>query len=244
MNSSPILAKNYKTVNEFIKAHGTPTLGKSDTKSQLIDIWNKVNNTPIVYHGTFAEFEKFDKNKLGNNTESPSAYQGFFFASNEKVAISYASNIRKRLRDCEEIKQFCYDEIKKLTDDSYFDSIFKYVHKKYGNDINNKLTELYDTINTCDDYEAGVEDFPIAYDSDLAETGKLKKVRLIINNPFIYDMKGNDYREVSYINLIIEAKSKGYDSVIIENTYDGGDPVGSLELTDIYIVFDESQIIL
>lgn len=57
-------------------------------------------------------------------------------------------------------------------------------------------------------------------------------------------MKGNDYRDVPYVNLIIEAKSKGYDSVIIENTYDGGDPVGNFESTDIYIVFDESQIIL
>lgn len=208
--------------------------------SQII---NKSQLSPIVYHGTFEQFSKFDKSKLGSSTGAPSAHEGFFFASNKKVAESYASNMFKRLKDCEEIKEYAFNKIKELTDDSYFDSIFKIYRKEYNEDIHEKWYKLHEMITTCEDYEAGVQELPIAYDSDLDESGNLKEVQLILNNPLIHDMEGNDYRNTSYKELITQAKAKGHDSVIIKNTYDGGDPVGSLELTDIYVVFDESQIV-
>lgn len=205
--------------------------------------------SPIVYHGTFKNFEKFDKSKLGSNTESPSAYQGFFFASNKKVAISYASNISRRLKDCIEIKDHATDEIKRLTGDSYIDSLIKYMRHEYDESVDKKLLELYETISTCEDYEAGLIDFPIAYDSDLDESGTIRRAKLHFKNPFIYDMKGRDYREIAYLDLILNIKLETYndkaplyDGLIIKNTYDGGDPVGELELTDIYVAFDESQI--
>lgn len=203
--------------------------------------------SPIVYHGTFENFEKFDKSKLGNNTESPSAYQGFFFASNKKVAISYASKILRKLKDCIEIKDRAADEIKKLTGDSYTDSLLKYMRREYNELIDKKLFELYETIAACNDYESGAIDFPIAYDSDQDKSWIIRKAKLHFKKPFVYDMEGRDYREIAYIDLILNIKLETgktplYDGLIIKNTYDGGDPVGKLEPTDIYVAFYESQI--
>lgn len=204
--------------------------------------------SPIVYHGTFENFEKFDKSKLGSNTESPSAYQGFFFASNKKVAISHVSKILKKLKNCIEIKDHVIDEVKKLTGDSYIDSLIKYMRHEYDDSIDKKLFDLYKMISICNDYEAGLIDFPIAYDSDLDEP-IIRQVRLHFKNPFIHDMRGKDYRDIDYIYLIISKKLKTQngkkpllDGIIIKNTYDGGNPAGKLEPTDIYVAFDESQI--
>ncbi len=46
----------------------------------------------VVYHGTFSNFEGFDKSKLGSATKAESAKQGFFFAKDPAVASSYAQN--------------------------------------------------------------------------------------------------------------------------------------------------------
>ena len=48
------------------------------------------------------------------------------------------------------------------------------------------------------------------------------------------DSKGNRIFDISEIDSRIKD--------IIQNTYDGRSPVDSLELTDIYVTFDESQI--
>lgn len=55
--------KNYKTVEEFLKAHGIP-----------------------VYHGTSQEFKVFDKTKLGSYTGARDAIIGFHFTDNKKIA--------------------------------------------------------------------------------------------------------------------------------------------------------------
>ena len=60
--------------------------------------------------------------------------------------------------------------------------------------------------------------------------------KLRLSNPLVYDFKGSSYRESSYHDLLQKAKAEGHDGAIFRNTHDGGD------LTDIYVVFNPSQI--
>tara|TARA_R110000737_G_scaffold31803_2_gene50190 strand:- start:1647 stop:3791 length:2145 start_codon:yes stop_codon:yes gene_type:complete len=61
-------------------------------------------------------------------------------------------------------------------------------------------------------------------------------VKLRLQNPLVHDFAGEGYRDVSYRELLEQAKRDGKDGVIFKNTRDGG-PV-----TDIYVVFEPSQI--
>jgi hypothetical protein len=61
-------------------------------------------------------------------------------------------------------------------------------------------------------------------------------VRLKMQNPAIHDQQGQRYRERSFFEIINAAKEAGNDSVIIQNTYDGG------PLDDVKVVFDPTQI--
>ena len=44
----------------------------------------------VVYHGSAADFDVFDKKKLGSLTNTEIAKAGFFFASNKASADQYA----------------------------------------------------------------------------------------------------------------------------------------------------------
>ncbi len=209
--------------------------------SEKIDKIN-VQTSPIVYHGTFAEFEKFDKSKLGSHTGSASAFEGFFFASNKEVAISYASSLNQKLERLAEKEVEARKKIEDLTGDNYMTAVFKAYREKYDKETVNKIYELYKDIEASEDFQNSVEYLPMAFDSELGEGAFLKIARLYYKNPLIHDMNGEEYRDISYKELMIQAKNNGNDAVIIKNTYDGMNPVASLELTDIYVVFDESQI--
>ena len=52
----------------------------------------------VGYHGTFAKFERFSAEHLGSANDCNSWREGFFFASNPKVAASYASTQLARQR--------------------------------------------------------------------------------------------------------------------------------------------------
>ena len=66
-------------------------------------------------------------------------------------------------------------------------------------------------------------------------------VKLKLENPLIYDFKGNSFRDITYDNLLKEAKSKGHDGVIFRNTYDGIG-IRDNKKTDVYVVFEPEQI--
>ena len=66
--------------------------------------------------------------------------------------------------------------------------------------------------------------------------GNVMPVKLRLQNPYIHDFEHKGYRDVTYHHLLTKAKEEGHDGAIFKNTNDGG------PLTDVYIVFDESQI--
>ena len=73
------------------------------------------------------------------------------------------------------------------------------------------------------------------------KNGQMMDVYLSIQNPFVFDYKGNrnryvDGKYVAYSEIVAKAKAAGHDGVILKNTYDG---VG---LDTIYVVFEPTQI--
>ncbi len=65
-------------------------------------------------------------------------------------------------------------------------------------------------------------------------------VALRYKNPMYYDFKGSAYRDQTYADLVKEAKAKGHDALILQNTYDPG--AGTAKLVDVGVVFDPAQI--
>ena len=65
-------------------------------------------------------------------------------------------------------------------------------------------------------------------------------VALRYKNPMYYDFKGSAYRDQTYADLVKEAKAKGHDALILQNTYDPG--AGTAKLIDVGVVFDPAQI--
>lgn len=100
-----------------------------------------------------------------------------------------------------------------------------------------------DDINTAKEY-AEVAPF-LAEDmteEEIADASKIYEVYLKIENPYIADMGGEDYRGTAIQGYIDEARELGHDGVIIKNIIDKryNDSEGSLG-TD-YIVFNPEQI--
>ena len=79
-------------------------------------------------------------------------------------------------------------------------------------------------------------------DEEKTEASKIYQVYLKIENPYIADMEGEDYRGTAVQGYIDEARELGHDGVIIKNIVDKRytDSEGSLG-TD-YIVFNPEQI--
>lgn len=54
-----------------------------------------------------------------------------------------------------------------------------------------------------------------------ANPSQVFKFFVKMRNPLVYDMKGSDYREESFADILKRAKENGHDGAIILNTYDG-----------------------
>lgn len=67
-------------------------------------------------------------------------------------------------------------------------------------------------------------------------------VYLRMNNPLIFDMKGNHYREMSYDDILVKARRGRRDGVIIKNTYDPGYRGANVPMCDVAVVFNPAQI--
>ncbi len=219
-----------------------------------------VKGVKPVYHGTFANFEEFDPEKLGSNTKAGSAKEGFFFASNKKVAESYATDNIAKGKGLEKYAENATEQLKQLTGDDQFEASYKIVqrmfHPKedffvrddgrrvdlYDAKTEKKVQKLLDKINANDDFINTMSDDYFAPEGKLARSGKVKETYLDIKNPFIKDYNGSSFRDEKYSEVIKKAKADGHDAVIFKNTYDGYDKTIGNEPTDIYVVFDKSQI--
>lgn len=87
---------------DFVKvdAWQDPALREQFKVELIKDIQEKYNKQNVTspqaqeenveyYHASMFDFDKFETNVLGRNTNAPSATQGFFFTTNPKVSLSY-----------------------------------------------------------------------------------------------------------------------------------------------------------
>lgn len=111
------------------------------------------------------------------------------------------------------------------------DVVKKELINKFGKD------KAADAINAIDQYKSVVAQRLAAE----AQSGaNVLPVALRYKNPMYYDFKGSAYRDQTYADLVKEAKAKGHDALILQNTYDPG--AGTAKLIDVGVVFDPAQI--
>lgn len=164
----------------------------------------------------------------------------------------------------EEDKQYNgYNLIDKKTGEKLINPVFKdredaTKYRFYDNpeNIQNNIAKLEERIKR--ETKAAVSKTIKEIKSNLEEM-KLKKASYLeadggdvvypayvkMENPFVYDFKGADYRDVTYRELIENAKKSGHDGVIFQNTYDPAflNGAGSdSEQINVYAVFEPTQI--
>jgi hypothetical protein len=189
-----------------------------------------------AFHGTKGNIESFDPGLLGATTDAPSARRGFFFSADPETATVYAD-----LADAEKLDKKRYESFFADKNSEYFDA-----------EISNRKEQIQRAKSLGDKnavkyLEEELQDFELEK-KDYLERQVRKRdiggglgenimpVKLQITNPFVRDFEGDSYRDVSYNELLATAEAGGYDGAIFKNTSDGAG------VTDIYVVFDPSQI--
>ncbi len=126
----------------------------------------------------------------------------------------------------------------------------KYAPKKY---LEQKLLENQDKINgikipSQEEYESQLDAAQKAHSIaqqrlDLGNSLEANVVpaHLKMQNPYVHDFEGEDYRDTPYSEIMKKAKELGHDSVIFKNTYDPANP-HNRQLTDIAAVFEPHQV--
>lgn len=192
----------------------------------------------VGYHGTFARFERFEESYLTSNTECDSAAEGFFFASNRNVAISYVSTHLARQRSLRVKAETLEKRIEALT--GYSPSVVRDRLAKLEPDVADKVGTYLRMLTA-----ARIK----LFDSGITKVvqskrGDVKRCTLDMKRPYVHDMQGRKYDEDVWCWLATRAKELECDGLIIKNTYDPGSwvTIEGDDKTDIYVVFDAGQI--
>jgi hypothetical protein len=183
----------------------------------------------VVYHGTTGNIFEFKKTALGINTKSKSAYGGFFFTNSTDNAAEYAGGdaTRKGAISVKEITASWPEEDVAAfkAAQAYRDSLKPKGARTDGwmmtdewRERNRAASELFESLLAKN--ESGANIMPVF---------------LSIQNPLVYDMQGQAFRDISYADLIKKAKSQKRDGLIIKNTFDP-------KFGDVFVAFEPTQI--
>lgn len=107
----------------------------------------------------------------------------------------------------------------------------------------NKAERLDNRAPFTGEYDAAEQAWRAYEEAELAYTGNgyIMSVYICLNNPFVYDFEGNEYRERTYNDIIMQAKNNGHDGVIFKNTFDASNQKTD-EMTDVVAVFSPTSI--
>tara|TARA_Y100001937_G_scaffold2622_1_gene3312 strand:+ start:13949 stop:17773 length:3825 start_codon:yes stop_codon:yes gene_type:complete len=217
--------------DKYLRAQATAAKGREFGAGQAYDTLDEVEKARMdraveqgfnidAFHGTKGDIESFDPGLLGATTDAPSARVGYFFSADPKTASNYAmiADIATLRPKTANRIDYLESELTKMADE------FRRVEKTKGiahtdPDFPDKRERLSSELH------------------QLRESGKnIMPVKLRLTNPLEYDFQGKGYREVTYRDLLEQARMAGNDGAIFRNTRDGGGT------TDIYVVFDPAQI--
>jgi ADP-Ribosyltransferase in polyvalent proteins len=213
----------------------------------------RCNTTVRGYHGTFAKFDKFDESKLGIAAGGPDTGAGFFFASNPRVAISYASTELAAQRGLDTTIRTIEARIEAITGEEWRDAEEKLEEGGYAHDkaIENKLKTYLQRreraqVRWRDLCARGIFD-----QLELAKRANLKECRITMKDAYYFDNENRVYSPWTYLTAIEKARELGCDGVVIKNTYDMGTP--SLcysgddpevdDMTHVFIAFSPEQVV-
>jgi hypothetical protein len=192
----------------------------------------------IGYHGTFAKFERFSDEHLGSANDCDSSREGFFFASNPKVAASYASTQIARQRGLQTTICTIEKRIEKTADMDWYAVEDALEKQQFGADLSNKLRHF---LRMYERASKKLHDHQITRIT-VSKRAEVKKCILDLGNPYVYHMNGRRYDDAEFCAAIFDAKEHGHDGVIIRKTYDPGSCFSDSPITDVYVVFDPDQI--
>jgi hypothetical protein len=166
----------------------------------------------VVYHGTTGDFDSFSAKFQGTTTGATSSKSGFFFTSSPRTAKSYADH------------------------SALAAPVYKLIEEA------DKAGDKGD----WDTYEAKQSEAEALEQSlaDPANRGRgqnLVPVYLQMNNPMVFDAKGENPEGIGGIDKLIQkAKRAGHDGLIIQNFDDSAGL--SNDISDHYVVFKPEQI--
>jgi len=197
--------------------------------------------TIIGYHGTFAKFERFDSDHLGAANDCDSSREGFFFASNPRVAASYASTQIARRRGLEARIRLIEVRIQAMTDLTVYaaeDAL------NFGDRfVPNTANKLKHFLGMRRRAQQKLRDNDIIKIT-VSKRAEIKKCILDLRNPYVYNMDRRGFDDGEFCEVALSAQKGGHDGVIIRNTYDPGSCFSDCrnDLTNVYIVFDPDKI--
>ncbi len=205
---------------EFDK--GVDSAGKKLTKKQIefyknSKVRDRYGRLKVVYHGSFAEFYVFDKALLGSVTKAQDAKEGFFFTDDLGLAKDYAEvakweKLRSLMLSIAEGDKEVVDFLKSNRNPTIEDA------KRLGSKDLETLVDI----------------------TDNNRKGKIYKVYLNIENPYVENWGHKGYNRINLLRAITKAKFNGHDGVIIKRINDS--ILEKRPNTNIYIVFEPEQI--
>ena len=158
----------------------------------------------IGYHGTFAKFERFCVDHLGSANDCDSSREGFFFASNPKVAASYASTQIARQRGLKVKIETIEARIESMTQmTAYAAEEVLNEGKTFSQEVTSKLGNPWDV-------DAGrVISIETRSRRSPCRNGGNKDVRARFKNPYIHDMEGRRYDDEEFSDAARFAQTRG-----------------------------------
>lgn len=229
-------ALNAAETADDLKAQSAPAKDASGKFTEAFWRWFKDSkvvdadgNPLVVYHGTGGNITEFKKRLLGSNTKAKSARGGFFFTSSPKNAEQYAGGIASSTGpiSSEQIIASWPDE-----------DIAEFRALEAARDALKPKGARSDAWMMTDEWRALNGKALEAFDRLMEKNNSgwnIMPLYLSIKDPLVHDMRGEQYREVKYADLVAKAKAGGHDGLIIKNTYDP-------EFGDVFVAFEPTQI--
>ena len=227
-------------------------------ESKVVD---DAGNPLTVYHGTDQSFDSFDPSKLGALTGVESAKKGFFFTDNpenagfyagwtpSKEGYDYVNNLvnekKDRVNNIEsaiaDLRRGRNRKLKVVDNDDASmndEDLLKLGYSKDEISLHrtreNLLNSLADATNELKAAQTlGIAN-SIGRNFKTGMSPNIMPVNLNIDNPLIHN-QNSQYRDITFSDLIDQAKNAGNNGVIIRGTED---PLRG----SVYIPFDPTQI--
>ena len=186
-------------------------------KSKVVDAQGK---PLVVYHGTASDIVRFVQGLLGLNTDAKSAKQGFFFSDSQIVATGYAALApNPEAAKATAVKNAAASGI-------------------FSEEMQNWLNDQAEKIMISD---KALQNGQFFMTNEFMGGANVMPVYLKLENPLIYDFKGEEAREYTFSSLLEKAREDGHDGAIFRNTEDSIHR-DFTEFSDIFVVFDPTQI--